>query len=431
MTEAHPNSDASVWTFRLRKGVVWHDGKPFTADDVVYTIQKAWSSPENFSSALVNEIVDFKGVRKRDELTVEVPLLLPIAEFPSITCIPNTWVVQDGTTDFNKPVGTGPFVYESFSPGSRSVFSANKDYWISGQPYVDELIVDSSFSEPSTTMNALLSGQIDIMPGPPAALAKANAEAGKINLGNIEGPGWGAPIARVDQPPFNDKRVVKAFKLMSDREIVVNSVFDGFGTPGNDCPGATLKYWASDFKPEHDPEKAKSLLKEAGQENLSLSLQTSPILTGMVELATVFSQQAKESGVTVDVKQIDPSQFFSPSLYLRRQFGMQIWTSGINSLPLFYLTTVYPGAPYNETHWGEGVDESSNALLRAALGELDESKAAEKWHAVQEQQVDAGGMMILANVNWLDAYAPSVRGAKTTNAGISNNFTYRTTWLSA
>ncbi len=428
VTEAHPNSDASVWTFRLRQGVVWHDGKPFNADDVLYTIQNSWASSKNIESFLMKQVVDFKGVRKLDDRTVEIPLLLPIAEFPSTTCIQNLYVIQAGSTNFNEPVGTGPFVYKSFSPGSRSVFTANENYWEHGKPYVDELIVDSSFSEPNTAANALLSGQIDIMPAIPPALAKANAESGKIYLGNVPGPGWCAPMARVDRPPFNDKRVIQAFKLMSDRDAVVRSAFDGFATAGNDCPGATLKNWASDIKAEHDPEKAKALLKQAGQEGISVTLQTSPTLPGMVEEATIFAAEAKESGANVNLKQVDPSNYYSPSSFLRRDFSMEIWTVGINSLPVFYLQCLYPGAPFDETHWVES-HPSATAVLKEALGELDHAKAEEKWHAVQELQATEGGQILLANYNWLDGYGRTVRGVKTSNAGPCDYFSFQGAWF--
>src|SRR5487761_2380798 len=113
---AEPNKDATVWTFKLRPGVLWHDGKPFTADDVVY---------------------NFQAVRKRDTLTVEVPLNVPVAEFPTIFAYFDFPVVQNGATAktaAKQPIGTGPFKYSSFTPGSQSVFDANPDYWESGKP---------------------------------------------------------------------------------------------------------------------------------------------------------------------------------------------------------------------------------------------------------------------------------------------------------
>ena len=133
-TEAHPNSDFTVWTLKLRDGVVWHDGKPFTADDVVYTIQNSWGAKSGLNYGLYSPIIDFKGVRKMDNLTVEIPLLRSIAQFEQLTFTQASHVIQNGTTDFSRPVGTGPFNYKSFNPGSQSVFTANKDYWRSPYP---------------------------------------------------------------------------------------------------------------------------------------------------------------------------------------------------------------------------------------------------------------------------------------------------------
>jgi peptide/nickel transport system substrate-binding protein len=128
-TEAHPNKDFTVWTLKLRDGVVWHDGKPFTADDVVYTIQASWGAKSGINYSLYSPVIDFNRVRKIDKLTVEIPLLQSIAQFEQLTFTQASHVIQNGTTDFNKPVGTGPFKYKSFNPGTQSVFTANRDYW--------------------------------------------------------------------------------------------------------------------------------------------------------------------------------------------------------------------------------------------------------------------------------------------------------------
>ena len=146
----------------MRDGVHWHDGKPFTADDVVYSF-KAWSSPSNFANPNVATFVDFKGLRKRDRLTVDVPLVRPCAQFPSLFTFLSvaTWIVPDGSSAkelARRPIGTGPFKFVSFTPGQQSVFEANRDYWEHGKPYVDRLVVDSSFTSSTALVNALLSG---------------------------------------------------------------------------------------------------------------------------------------------------------------------------------------------------------------------------------------------------------------------------------
>jgi peptide/nickel transport system substrate-binding protein len=234
-TAAEPNADATLWTLKLRDGVAWHDGKPFSADDVVYTI-KSWGSKDSGYSTQARALIDLKNVRKRDRLTVEVPLVTPFAAFPSFTAWFTALVIQDGTKSFDRPVGTGPFKFGSFKAGSSSHFPANADYW-RGAPHVDALVVDSSFSDDAARINAVTSGQLDIAPGVPFALAKANASSGQLVLGNAPGPFFIPVIMRVDVPPFNDPRVVQAVKLAVDRQAIVDNAFAGYATVANDLAG--------------------------------------------------------------------------------------------------------------------------------------------------------------------------------------------------
>jgi peptide/nickel transport system substrate-binding protein len=429
-TAAEPNKDASVWTVSLRSGVKWHDGKPFTADDVVYTV-KSWNSTESYFQPLASSIIDFKGVRKRGPMTVEIPLIKPAAEFPTIVSWYNGYVVQDGTKDFNRPIGTGPFRYQAFTPGSSSTFVANPDYW-RGRPYVDKLVVDSSFTDDPARLNAVLGGSIDLAPGVPPALAKANATSGRLVLGNAPGPGFIAVTMRTNVAPFTDPRVLEAFRLLTNRQAFVKQVFDGYATPGNDSVGYTLKYWASDIKPAYDPEKAKSLLKAAGRSGMNITLLTGAVVPGMVESGTLWAEQASSVGVNVQLKQISPSQYYTTATpgYAtnQRPFSVNYWNVLPPSLAGFYLEALNAKAPFNETGWG--FKSGQDKLFNEALAETDPTSAADKWHAVQEQQVSQGGYLVVANNNYLDAYALNVHGIKTTSAGNNNNFTYYKAWLS-
>lgn len=424
---ADSNADATIWTLHLRQGVTWHDGKPLTAEDVVYTI-RSWGSPASYFQPLASSIIDFKNVRKVGPLTVQVPLLRGVAAFPSITSWYNGYVIQKGTTNFAKPVGTGPFIFESFTPGSSSTFKANPNYW-QGRPHLDALVVNSSFTDDPSRLNAVLSGEIDTAPGVSQALAKAHAS--QMVIGNATGPGFIAVCMRVNQAPFTDLRVRQAFKLLLDRETFVTDVFDGYATPGNDCVGATLQYWASDIKAEYDPEKAKALLKAAGHESLTLELLASPVVPGMVESGTLYAEQAKAVGVTANIRQMSPSVYYSSSspAYAtgQRPFSVNYWNAIPPSLAGFYLEALNRHAPFNETAWG--LAPGQDTLFYDAMAETDPAKAAEKWHAVQEVQATQGGYIIVANVNYVDAYSQRVRNVQTTSAGDNNNFTYRTGWL--
>lgn len=428
-TSAEANADATVWTLKLRDGVSWHDGKPFTADDVVYTI-RSWGAKESAYHGQATELIDLNNVRKLDAHTVRVPLRSPFAAFPAFTAWITALVIQDGTTNFDRPIGTGPFKYGSFTPGKSSTFPANRDYW-RGAPHVDELVVNSSFTDDAARANALVAGQVDIVPGLPFPLAKTYAKSGRMVLANVPGPAFNAVVMRVNVPPFNDPRVVQAFKLAVDRDAVVKNVYAGYATLGNDLVGHTWKDYASDIKPQHDPEKAKALLKAAGQEGLSLPLYTSPTLPGQNEVATVVSAQLKAIGVNAPLKVLPVDTYYTTAKpgYMtdQRKLSTTYWYNFSPSLGWFHHDALTVGAQFNETGWGHTPQQ--RALINEAIGEVNPAKATDKWHAVQEQQVKEGGYLIPAYFNWLDGYAPNVRGVQTNAAGANSNYDYHRAWL--
>lgn len=130
---------------------------------------------------------------------------------------------------------------------------------------------------------------------------------------------------RVDRAPFTDVRVRQALRLATDRQALVDNVLEGFGRVGNDLPGPGAQFYL-DTPRDRDLDQARSLLKQAGQQDLRVTLQTSPVVPGVVEAATLFSQQAKEAGITVNVKREDPSQYFDPStLYLKMAFAQDYY----------------------------------------------------------------------------------------------------------
>lgn len=424
---AESNADATVWNFKVRQGVVWHDGKPLTADDIVYTIQNSWGNEANLFNLGLAQVVDFANVKKVGPFEVTVPLKHGVAQFPTVACFPNCAVIQAGTKDFNSGIGTGPFKLESFEAGKRSVFSANKNYWLEGQPYVDQLIIDSSFSSDEARMNALLAGQIDIVPAPSLTLAKANAASGRIVLGNQPGPGFDPIIMRVDKGALSNPDLRRALKLIPERQAYVDTAFSGFATLGNDLGGYTNQFYADDIVAKHDPEQAKALLKKAGMENGTLTLDTSAAFAGMNETAALFAEQAKAAGLTIKLNTIDPATFFTPAAAVfERPFATSFYATGTNSTALYYLATALQGAIYNECHFGSPADD---AMLYAALKEKDETKATTLWHDVQVRHADFGGYLIPANFNYVDAYATTVRGIQTTSAMTCDNFNFKTAWL--
>jgi peptide/nickel transport system substrate-binding protein len=427
-THWESNARGDVWTFTLRQGVEWHNGKSLTAEDVVYTVRKSWLAEEAVFSPVLSKLIDVANVKASGPNTVVITLKRPIAQFPTLCAVQNCYIVQDGFTDWNNPIGTGAFKFSSFTAGQTSTFVANANYW-RGAPHVDALIIDSSYAQDQTRFNAFRAMDIDIMPLMPPVLARSAAASGSCHLGNQPGPGWMGPLFRVDVAPFKDVAVRKAVKLSLDRKAIVRGVFAGYGVEGNDCCGYTDQYFADSLKSTYDPDQAKSILKKAGIGPLDLEITTAAVTDQFNPMATLFAHQARKAGINIKLNQLDPALYYTAAGgYQTRPMSMEIWTNAANSLTVFYLSFLVSGAPFTETYWGNA---SSDKVIYDAIGEVDEKRAAEKWFKVQQLQHEDGGVLNVINYNWLDGYQANVRGVKTTSAGSCDNFDFSKAWFEA
>jgi peptide/nickel transport system substrate-binding protein len=394
----------SEWIIHLRPGVTFHDGKDFTAADVIFTFQRVFSN--DFTGKFGLGPIDMTGTRALDKLTVLVQLTKPFASFPEQLAAfwYNLYIAPVG---FNpaKPVGTGPFVYQSFTPGQRSVFTRNPHYWKSGLPYVDTLtIID--FSDNTSLQDALVTGVIQgagALDGPQIAALATTSGIKTV----VSHSGEIIPFTmRVDQPPFNDVNVRQAMRLLVDRPQLIDSALDGYGVVANDL----FSPYDPDFdhslvRPaQGDIQQAKFLLKKAGQEGLTVSLTTSAVATGTVAMATVLAAQAKVAGVTINLHNVPSGVFFGPN-YLQWAFAQDYY----NYYP--YLAQVaesmLSGSPFNETHTDNA---NYTSLYNQANAAADPSLRKEILHEMQTFDFNEGGYIIPAFVDVLDAYTDKITG---------------------
>ncbi|HET9546154.1 MAG TPA: ABC transporter substrate-binding protein [Gaiellaceae bacterium] len=418
-----PNGDSTEWEIRLRPDVVWHDGKPFTADDVIYTFRQMGDEGHTSHASVLN--VRLRDLRKVNDLTLVVPLEAPNARLFDSFVQQNTVIVQDGATDFTNPVGTGPFKFQSFTVGERSLCVRNENYWEEGKPYVDEW-EDISIDDNAARLNALLAGEIDMMSQLPFAQAREQEGQGEIQVISAESTAIQVFIMAVDQPPFDDVRVRQAFRLIADRQALIDGALFGYGSLGNDLAGKGLPFFAEDLAPrEQDLDEARSLLQQAGQENLTVTLHTSDIVPGFVEAATLFAEQAKGAGVTVNVKREAANAYFDTSLlYTKLDFAQSFWT--FSSIPIWYEQALLSDAVWNETHWR---DPAFDKLIRDAQGAPDEETATELWRQVQQIQYDEGGYIVWTNQNLVDAARPNVQGVTPSSFFNLGGWNYRDVYL--
>lgn len=427
--EWEPNKDATVWNIKLRKGVTFHNGKPFGADDVIFSL-RAMGSPSNFGHSSVTNI-KLKDLKKVNEHEVEVPLYTPNGRLLDLFAYFNQLMVQDGETNFDNPVGTGPFQFKSFTAGRQSIFTRYADYWDSHKPYVDQLEI-ISIDEDSARLNALKAGEIDLMSQLSFPDAKAELAAGSPSIQVFQGKSPTFYTFYMDQskPPFDDVRVRQAMMAAIDREKLIEVALDGFGNPGKDIGGRGLELFAESLpEKKQDIEKAKSLLKEAGLSSVDVTLSTSPIFAGFVESATQLQQQVKEAGFNVTLKEVQPSQYLVPppgGLWLTMQFGQDKWPTP--SLQSYYTQALVKGAPYNESH---EENAAAGKLVKAAIEAVSQEDQEKRWLEVQEYQYNEGGNLIWAQPENVDAGAKNIAGLDPGGIFELGNFQFKNVWFSS
>jgi peptide/nickel transport system substrate-binding protein len=413
--ELLPNGSTSNWHIKLRSGVTFHDGKPFGADDVIYTLQTILNPKNPLGGAAVLTPVDVNGLKKVDNLTVEVPTKTPFGSFPEQLAA--FWyflyIAPDGWTQKDTPNGTGPFKYKSFTPGQQSVFVRNTNYWKPGLPHLDSVtIID--FQDPASVQNALVSKQID-------CTGQLNGTQMKIlqnTSGIIAVPSQTGAIQpftmRTDTPPFKDVNVRQAFRYIVNRPEFIANTLGGFGWVAHDVTSPYDPDFDGSLHREQDIALARSLLKKAGYDNdLTVTLDTSlAVSSSALNMATLFKEQASAAGVTVNLNQVSASSFFGPNYYTKVPFA-QIYYDYSPYLSQV-AQTFLPTSPFPETHFN---DPTYSNLYYEANKTLSASVRKEIIYEMQRIDFTQGGYIIPCFVDSLDAYSSNLRGYQKGNVG--------------
>ncbi|MET9911399.1 ABC transporter substrate-binding protein [Streptomyces sp. NPDC006476] len=402
------DAKARTWTFRLRKGVTFHDGRAFTSADAAYTlrhiIDKATASPQ---AAVLAPLIDPKTLRTPDAHTLVVPLKSPNAEFPSLLTHYNCYVVPDGSAKSigRTGIGTGPFKLESFAPAGPGRVIAHSGHW-AGRPVLDAISF-YSVADMSARANALLAGQVDLLSQTNLdfATARVVAASDRATVARVKNAQWYVlPMLTTDKP-FTDVRVRQAMKLAYDPEHVVKVALQGAGSAGWDNPVPPDDPLHISAHPTHDPEKAKHLLKQAGQEGLAVDLYTSaydPLLTPM---ALAYQESAKRAGIRIRVKTAAADSYYT-QIWMKKPLMATYWYTGRPVDQLF--TQIFrSGSSYNETAWS---DKEFDAVLDRARAETDDTKRRELYGEAQTLVIEKGGAMTPMFADRLVGISRKVRG---------------------
>ncbi|HSJ29154.1 MAG TPA: ABC transporter substrate-binding protein [Acidimicrobiia bacterium] len=405
------SDDNLTWTFTLRDGVTFHNGRALTADDVVYSYGRIMDpdvgAANSFRFASVEEVVAVDARTVEIHLTRPTPnLLVNIGGFKGMAIIPQE-IVDDGTID-TFPIGTGPFKFVSQSPDQGIVLERNPDYWRAdeGLPHLDGIRF-VQIPDATVKLTNLRTGEVDWIDGvPPQDLDSLGGDAAVV-LERVPGGDYHYFALNMNRAPFDDPDVRRAIAMAIDRDVITEAAQFGAATSNQTAIPAS-NFWATDYSPftPGDTDGAAALLESAGVTDLTIEFMVSSDFPETVTQAQVIASQLAAIGVTVEISDVD--------------FGTWLDRQGQGDFDAFMLSwigNIDPDDFYYAQHHSEGTfnfqgysNPDVDALLDEARVETDQDARKGLYDEAARLIVDDASYIYLYNPENVQAWGPQVEG---------------------
>lgn len=399
-----PSADAKVWTFKIRKDVTFHDGKPLTVPDVVATLERH-ADKKSQSGALgllgsLERIEEKAGdlVITSSEGNADLPLLLTDYH---LQIQPN-----GGMDDPNAAIGTGPYKLTGYEPGIRATFEKNQNDWRDDRGHVDsvEIVV---MNDATARVTALMSGQVHFINTVEPKTVDLLRRAPNVEILQTSGKGFYSFLMHCDTAPFDNSDLRMALKLAVDREAILNQVLGGFGTLGNDYPvNENYALAPTDIEQRvYDPEKAAFHYKKSGHDQPVLLLTSEAAFPGAVDAAQLFQQSAGKAGVPIEVKRM-PSDGYWTEVWNVQPFCASYW-GGRPTQDSRYSTSYVSDAEWNDTRFKR---PDFDQLVYQARAELDDEKRRALYRRMAVIVRDEGGLILPVFNDFVNAASLQMKG---------------------
>lgn len=370
-------TDNKKWVIKLREGVKFHDGSPFTADDVIYSLtrlldKKLGSSLHSRMAPLVKP----ENLKATDPHTLEITLETADSTLPYLLAQHAAAIMKKGTTTFDGTVsaGTGAFKVKAFTAGRSWELARNEAYWESGYPLLDG-VKASVVGEQSTKVQTVVSGDADLADAVDFSVASTLKSNANVQLLNLENATIINIVMDATQKPFDNPKVIEAVKLATDRSKIVKLAYQSFASEAADTPApADDTFFPSSLKvPGQDIAKAKELLAEAGfPGGIDLELFTTQATGGMVDVAVTFAKLVEPAGIRVKITQKPVDNYFS-DVWLQKPMYSSYWGRRFpgEALAVAYEST----APWNESRVKSTAIDGALAKMRASTDPAEQKAA--------------------------------------------------------
>ncbi|TKV70570.1 ABC transporter substrate-binding protein [Rhizobium sp. AU243] len=401
LAESWMNTDPLTWEFKLRKGVKFHDGSDFTASDVVFSLERIKNIP-NSPAPFTGAIGAIDTVEAVDSHTIRIKTKAPTPNFLEQICF--VFIVSEKaatgatTQDFNSgkaAIGTGPYKFKEWVPGDRLVMTANTEYW--GVKPKFETVNVKFISNAAARVAALLSGAVDLIDQVPSADLPRISEGGEYRVDSVTSPrmifvamdsdrdnspfitdATGKPV---DKNPLKDPRVRLAMSKMINRDLIVERVLGGSGTPAGQMVPEGIGGYNPDLPPtQPNLEEAKQLLTEAGYRNgFGLTVHSSnDRVPGDADVAQALGQMFARGGLKVNGVVTRPYNVYADEAG-KREYSVFTFTFGTTTPSsatglLNWIGTYNKEAGSGAFNRARYSNPKFDEALKAAMSEFDEQK---------------------------------------------------------
>lgn len=404
-----PNSDASEWTFKLRKDVNFHDGTPLTADDVLWSMNRHLG--EKSTSVVKDVFSSVKEWKKVGRHEVKAIMNSPNSDLPALLGIFQMKVIRNGTAGNRvkengkiEHNGTGPFVMEYFSPGEKSVSKRNENYWREGAN-LDSIEI-TAITDPIARVNALVAGDFQlIMDVDPKSIRQVENADG-VHLNSLAAGAYNGICAMQNAAPGNNADFVKGMKYIQDRERIVKRILKGHGSIGNDQPimSAYGPDWCSELtQRQYDPDKAKFHFKKSGISTAELFV--APVGLGVEDTCLLAQANCAKIGFDLKLKKV-PTDGYWGAVWMKEPLNVTSWNMRPTANAMLSIAFA-PGAAWNDTLWN---NKRMGELLTLSQAETDPDKRHAMFCEMQTLVNDECGMIIPAHINIVDGVSDRVQG---------------------
>ena len=418
-----PNADGTVWTFKLRQGVKFHNGKNMTADDVVATFDRL-ADPDNGSNALsvFTGLLSKGGTRKVDDYTVEFHLEAANGNFPYAISSDNYNAIilpADYAGDFEQNmIGTGPFKLEKFTPKVGASFVRNPDYW--GAAAGPDRIEVSFYDDYQPQILALQGGQLDIIQQIPVLQGVGLLNDPNVDIISTPSSAHQQVHMRVDVDTFKDKRVRRAIALCLDRPLIAKGLMKGRAQIGNDSPFMAAYPSTDQSVPQREKNiaEAKQLMEAAGMaDGFETTLTTEKYLE-IPDFAVLIQNAVKEIGGKINLNILDQGAYYGDAVYGKSPWldsEMGITDYGHRGVPNVFLSApLASDGTWNSAHFKNA---EYDGLVKGYIASLDLESQKAAASKIQTLLLDETPLMFVYFYDFLTATRKGVTGVQPTAMG--------------